>query len=230
MGTGTSLIGRINDMSNLKFNRLTVLSFNGRINGHSYWECLCDCGNKTIVEGYNIRNGITKSCGCYAVERLKQRGKYAVLPDMKTHGLSNSKLYAVWSTMKARCLNKNNHAYSRYGGRGIKVCDRWLHSFENFFADMSGSYKDGLTLERKNVNGNYEYENCKWATYKEQARNTRSNIRFVQDGKEITLAQYCEDNNIKLGLVHRRLRDGWDLKDAISKPIFENKITFANRK
>ena len=138
------------------------------------------------------------------------------------HGERNTKLYSVWSSMKTRCNNPNDKEHKNYGGRGIKVCKEWEESFSKFseWAKHNG-YKEGLTIERINVNGNYCPENCTWITIEEQARN-RTNTRWVEyNGKTMSLAEACEIFGVPQGTVRRRLEDGWSIDDALSvSPIY----------
>lgn len=148
-----------------RFVRLVVLE---RVpsSGKNYkWLCICDCGKQISVYAFNLTSCTTKSCGCLRRE------------NMTKHGMIKSREYKTWESMKTRCLNKNSKDYKNYGGRGIIICDRWIHSFANFFADM-GDKPEGLTLERINNNLGYSPENCKWATMKEQQKNKR-NTRYV---------------------------------------------------
>ena len=165
MAEAFDLVGQI-------FERLIVLQRTSNdAHGNTMWECQCLCGNSTIVSGTALKRGLTRSCGC-----LKLANSHWV-----THGRSNTKEYSAWRTAKQRCINPNNKDYESYGGRGITMCDSWLHSFENFFKDM-GLCPSNLMLERKNNDGNYEPGNCKWATAKEQAANRRPRApRRVQE-------------------------------------------------
>jgi hypothetical protein len=136
------------------------------------WKCLCDCGNETTVDSANLRNKSTSSCGC---KRRLDSSKRA-----KTHGLTKTQTYRIWGGMRTRCLNPKSSNYSLYGGRGIKCCERW-NSFENFLADM-GERPKGMTLDRIDVDGNYEPNNCRWASNKEQAQNRRK-CRLINKDK-----------------------------------------------
>lgn len=174
-----------------KFHRLTVLGFAGK----RYWYCQCDCGNITRVAGYYLKDGQSKSCGCYSKERRK------VVP--LTHGKTKTKTYRSWYHIKTRCYNQKCPSYKHYGGRGITMCERWRNSFENFLADMGEPPTKNHSIDRIDVNGNYEPSNCRWATSVEQNNNRRNNKHFTYKGKTQTYAEWCRE----VGITPQRLNE-----------------------
>lgn len=165
--------------------------------------CKCDCGNVIAARLNSLKNGHTKSCGCFRVTNATK------------HGMYKKPEYESWIGMIQRCTNSNNQAYKDYGGRGIKVCESWLTSFENFYKDM-GKRPDGKTLDRKDVNGDYEPNNCHWATNLEQANNKRNTILITYRNITKPLKQWCKELNINYNTVWDRLNKGLDIHDAFS--------------
>ena len=155
------------DLTGQAFGRLVVLQRAKTINKRTKWLCKCECGNEVLVESNNLKTGHTQSCGCFQREATSSANK--------THGKRHTRLYSIWNCMKNRCYRKCFHAFHHYGGRGIKVCDEWLHNFQSFYDwAMANGYKDDLSIDRINPNGNYEPTNCRWVTMAEQNKNKRA--------------------------------------------------------
>ncbi|MCL6479319.1 MAG: AP2 domain-containing protein [Peptococcaceae bacterium] len=209
-------MSRAIDMSGEKYGRLTCLQATGETtkNRSALWLCICDCGNMTIVSRDSLRKGNTRSCGCLFREINRKK-------PLK-HGLTMNKerlrLYNIWSAMKARCQNPNNSTYHSYGGRGIKVCDEWLE-FKPFYEwAISNGYNDGLTIDRRDNNGNYEPSNYRWVTPKEQSKNTRRNHPISYNGQTKLLSEWSKELGIDIPLLIWRLRK-WGIEKALTTPI-----------
>lgn len=199
---------RVKDITGEIFFRLTVIERAGQNKYFKQlWLCSCSCGNTHIAEGTMLRRGRIKSCGCWIKDRLVKQNT--------THGKCGSPEHNSWHSMKLRCLNRNDPAYWRYGGRGITVCERWRVSFENFLADM-GPRPKGSSLDRIDNNSGYSPDNCRWATRSEQANNQRRS-NFITHGGETRIAS---DWSRRLGgrsnLVAERLADGWTIEKSVT--------------
>lgn len=163
------------DLTHIKFGRLLVLYRVENVRTKSgrsmvVWHCKCDCGNEVDVRAQNLKDGNTKSCGCLNSDEVIKRNT--------THGLYYTRLHRIWSGMKQRCYYSKCRSYKDYGGRGITICDEWLNDFKTFYDwAISNGYKEGLTIDRKNNDGNYEPQNCRWITNSEQQKNKRNNIK-----------------------------------------------------
>lgn len=164
---------------------------------HYFYRCKCSCGNIRNVDRVNLLSGRSRSCGCFELSLKTQ------------HGMTGMPIHRTWGGMKNRCLNPNNPQFKNYGGRGIKVCERWLESFENFYADMGDKPSPNHSLERKDNEMGYSPDNCIWATPKEQARNTRVNVLVTIEGETKTLAEWSEQNGIDYSTLWRRHKSGW---------------------
>lgn len=187
--------------------------------GDSNWLCKCECGNKKIVHRKVLINGATYACSC--------KHKLHKAECNTTHGKSNTRLYYVWSGMKRRCFNKNVPEYLRYGGRGITVCDEWLgeNGFENFYKwSFENGYNENAergqcTIDRINVNGNYEPSNCRFIDMKAQQNNRRDNHKIEINGITKGIEEWCKEYNIKIGTYKTRVSRGMDDVTAITKPV-----------
>lgn len=171
-------------------------------------ECRCDCGDVRVYRLYSLRNGNTRSCGCLAEESGN--------PGRQTHGCSELPEYAIWCGIRRRCSNPTDSAWKNYGGRGIRVCSRWNESFEAFFADMGPRPSDNHSIDRfPDNNGDYEPGNCRWATAKEQARNTRRNYLVFHNGETKCVAEWAEQYRVKSCILYSRLIAGWPFEEAV---------------
>lgn len=183
------------DLRGQKFNKLTPVKYLG----NRKWECVCDCGKVVTVFTNNLKRGNTKSCGCLNKELASQR--------MTKHGKCNSRTYYIYNNMKERCYTKSNSCYKDYGGRGIVVCNDWKNDFMNFYKwAMSHGYDDSLTLDRIDVDGNYEPSNCRWVTFTDQQRNKRNNIQITYKGKTQPLKIWCEELDLPYNSIHHRYK------------------------
>lgn len=205
------------DMTGQKYGRLTVLQASHKDKrGEWHWLCQCECGKQKTVSGYKLRSGNTKSCGCMQRECLDGRLR-------RTHGMSTSHLYTIWENMKHRCNDPKNIVYRNYGGRGIRVCDEWMNSFDSFakWAESTG-YLDGLSIERVDVNGNYEPSNCKWITKRQQYLNRTDSHRITAFGKTQTIKEWSDETGIKYDTIERRINQyGWTPERAVTAKPWE---------
>lgn len=172
--------------------------------------CRCDCGNEKAINYGSLKSGRTKSCGCLR----KETARITANKNIK-HGKTNTRLYTIWGSMLKRCRNENDPAYPRYGGRGIAVCLEWC-DFENFQAwAIENGYSENLTLDRKDTNGDYCPENCRWTTPKVQSNNKRNNHNLTIFGETHTVAEWSEISGTKRVTIHARLRRGLDAQNAV---------------
>lgn len=206
---------RRSDHTGKRFGRLTALEYEP---ASKAWRCRCDCGQVKLVAPPQLVRGRTKSCGCFRAEVLATSAV--------THGLSGTPAWHSWRDMMKRCYGTRSEHYADYGGRGINVCEQW-HSFEGFFASM-GERAEGMSIERDDVNGNYQPSNCRWLPKSAQPDNTRRTIRVSVDGVELPLSKACR----RLGLAYNRTRDrmqflGWSWERARNEPKKINGTLYA---
>jgi hypothetical protein len=204
------------------FGRLTTLGPKfrlpvGKLGEHKpYQVCECDCGNVMVVVFPQLKSGHTKSCGCLQKQRLTERNT--------KHSLTGTPEYMVFANMKTRCGNPNIVQYSDWGGRGIRICDRWLDpdtGFANFYADMGPRPSDTHTIDRRDNDGDYCPENCRWATRFEQNRNQRSNVMLTYNGKTQCAADWARELGLPKATVSRRIKAGWTVERALTVQVLE---------
>lgn len=198
----------LKDMSGYIFNDCKVIERAESKNKRAMWLCECFCGNHFIERGSRIRNDSRKSCGCIRKEQAIKRNT--------KHNKSHTRLYHIWCGMKARCTNPNSPYFNRYGGRGIKICDEWNKSFDEFYEwSKKNGYSKELTLDRVDNDGNYEPNNCRWASYSMQNRNKRNNVLSEYKGELRTRAEIAELTGLSYNTIRRREQSGIDF----DKPI-----------
>lgn len=205
-----------------KFGRWNIVDRVADINGYHHWLCKCDCGTEKEIDGYSLTRGMSTSCGCFKAENLSLL--------YKTHGQSRRTAeYNIWGGMIQRCTNEKNDSYPRYGGRGIKVCDRWAgeNGFENFYFDMGPRPGPEYSLDRypNNETGDYGPENCRWATKKEQARNVRNNRWLEYNGVKMIMKDWADKWGITPAAIIRHLNKGESFDGIYNH--FENKNVMA---
>jgi hypothetical protein len=195
-----------------RYGRLVAIDFVDRNRRReARWRFRCDCGQEYFAQAGDVRFGGTKSCGCLRFEQAAAMGRASA-----THGMHGTSGYKSWESIYQRCNNHKSKHFPRYGGRGIKVCERWK-SFENFYADMGPRPSKKHSIERDDNDGDYEPTNCRWATPKEQARNRRDNRLISIDGSEITMAEAAERFGINYHALFQRLDRGWTVERALAK-------------
>ena len=193
--------------------------------GSSTWRCACDCGQVAVVSSGKLRSGWTRSCGCLHRENTS---KYVSRRRYTPHGHARkgqiSRLYRSWCHLRGRCLNPSDKKFPDYGGRGIAICDRWLHGdgtmrgFQCFAADMGPHPGKGYTIDRKDNDGPYSKDNCKWSTAAEQSRNTRRNRFYTLNGETLCMEDWAKRLGMNSGTLRLRLIAGWSPERALTTP------------
>ena len=198
------------------FASFLVTELDHESNGRSYYRCVCNvCGSEVVKEAGKLRKA-KRICGCKNYDAWHKNGEKHIGNMDRKHGSSRTKLYQCWSNMKNRCYNPNVDRYSQYGGRGITVCDEWVHDFPAFkkWAYENG-YREGLTIDRIDVNGNYEPSNCRWATVKEQFENIQKNVNLTVDGVTHTAAEWTRIVGCSKNTILERHKKGWTDRECV---------------
>lgn len=206
--------GKFIDLTGQKFGRLTAIKKCGNTKeGKAIWLCTCECGNEVKVIGKDLRRKHTQSCGC--LQKESSRSIHY------KHGLAKTRINNIYHNMKQRCENKDNKIY---GGRGIQVCEEWKNDFQSFYDwAMSNGHTDELTIDRIDVNGNYEPSNCRWVPMKTQQNNRRNNHLVKINNEEKTLSEWSTIYNISINTIRTRLSRKWSDIDAIIVPVRRKK-------
>lgn len=197
------------DYTGQKFGAWTILA---RGNRPKMWLAECQCGNICHVNIDNLKAGRSKNCQKCRGEKSRQR--------QETHGLSKTRLYYVWLSMRNRCYRPQTNGYERYGGRGITVCKEWREHFEPFAEwAITNGYRQGLQIDRVDNNGNYEPQNCRWVTHRENLNNTSRTFHLQYKGRSYTAQEAAEAFNISAALLRERIHRGWSVEEAITTPV-----------
>lgn len=203
------------DITGKKYGRITALRIDGRNKaGEIMWRCACDCGAETTIASRSLRSGNTTSCGCYKRMMAKKR--------LEKHGMSHTHIYQVWCSMKGRCLRSSSKDYPYYGGRGITVCDEWK-CFDAFYEwAMEAGYKDGLSIERVNVNDGYHPANCTWIRVEKQSENRRNTLKAEYNGEIKRVKEWSRLLGLNYNTVRAYIRQGKNMEsivDSLSRKV-----------
>ena len=210
------------DLTGREFDRLKVIRYipaseregYGKKKDSRVWLCECSCGNTVRLRTQQLTHGKARSCGCYCKDVFRKR-----IEENRTHGKKNTRLYRIWGDMKDRCFNQSAKDYPRYGGKGVNICEQWVNDFQSFYDwSIKNGYSDNLTLDRIDNNGNYEPDNCRWATMKEQCRNRSNTLIIEYKGEKRPLSEWCEILNIDYHSAHWRLKNGWSVQKSFETP------------
>ncbi|MDP1513110.1 hypothetical protein L8C07_26415 [Paenibacillus sp. CMAA1739] len=215
---------RIKDQTGKKYGRLMVVGYAGTNKHNSaLWLCQCDCGEEHVTTTRQLTSGKSKSCGCLnrelAANRIRKNHKV-------THRMSGTRFYHIWKGMIARCEKPKTNGYKNYGGRGIKVCEKW-HVFENFMNDMHSKYldhaklhgEDNTSIDRIDVNGDYHKDNCRWETMSSQCSNRRKTKKYLIDNRLLSAVQVSREYNIGITTFIKRVERGWSHEEAAKKSV-----------
>lgn len=202
------------ELTGQRIGRLVVLSkSNEKYGRQSIWQCKCDCGSLVSVRACHLTSGHTKSCGCLQKETIAKTAT--------KHGKSGERILGIWYGIRKRCYNPNSKSFKDYGGRGIAVCDEWKDNFQAFYDwAMANGYSDDLTIDRKDVDGNYCPENCRWITNQEQQNNRRTSHLVTYKGETHTLKDWAKITGINYNTLRGRITNyKWNAEKAFTTPI-----------
>ncbi len=209
MPSALKLSRNASDLTGRRFGRLVALAPVGRSGRRVMWMCQCDCGKEHAVGADHLTRNMTISCGCHRKQ---------MTADRRTHGMSRSPEYGIWSNMKTRCYNPHVDSYADYGARGIVVCDAWRSSFEAFIADMGRRPGPKHELDRIDNSGPYSPQNCRWVTRRQNANNKRSNILLTVDGVTRAIGEWATLMGVSYSMILRRVMSKWPDRDAVLIP------------
>lgn len=211
-------MSKFKDLTGMKFGRLTVIErtadrIDRKGKHHVMWKCLCSCGKVKDLSRDSLLSKKIRSCGCLRAEKTKER--------RFKHGLRNTPLYQTWSNIKTRCYNPKKDTYKYYGEKGIVMCSEWKKDFMNFYTwSLKNGYKEGLTIDRINSNGNYEPSNCRWITISQQQNNKLNNHIVTYKESTHTLAEWSNILSIDYKVLHRRIQYlNWSIEKAFTTPV-----------
>lgn len=205
------------NLTGQRFGNLVVISrVDNYSSGKTRWLCRCDCGEEKVVLSTNLVRGLTRSCGCFNKSVTSER--------FTKHQLSAHRLYKIWTDMKKRCANPSCKSFANYGGRGIKVCDEWKNHFQLFYTwSLCNGYSDNLSLDRIDVNGDYNPDNCRWADKLIQANNCRTNHYLTFKGKTQSIAEWARELGVSDSVIRQRLSKlGWSVEKTLSTPLLRD--------
>lgn len=203
------------DLTGIRYGKLVVITpepdrKDSSFEKRTFWNCICDCGSACVIRTDQLTRSVAQSCGCLQLDTVTIHG-YA------TDRRGVTRTWRTWASMNSRCNNRNDPSFGRYGGRGIKICERWC-AFENFLSDM-GERPVGKTIDRKDNDGDYTPDNCKWSTPSEQANNRRRNRILVVKGVAQTASNWAKATGISVNVVFNRIRAGWSDERVVSEPV-----------
>lgn len=207
---------KLKDLTGKRFGRWVVLKRGGYDSWKNLkWLCRCDCGTEREVLGLSLRNGTSLSCGCIQKETAHSLG---------THYMTKTRLYKIWENIHSRCLNPKNDSFYKYGARGVSLCEEWKNSFESFRDwALSNGYRDDLTIDRIDNDGNYEPSNCRWVDCKTQSRNTRRNHYVTYNNETKCISEWDEIFKIPRSTLYYRLKkNNWRIPIDLRRDFATN--------